>query len=61
MAATKKEKRQGQMETLKKKIVDALKKDFSMTEKEASELYRIKNRDEYTIQLRQKLEKADMK
>lgn len=50
-----------QMETLKKKIVDALKKDFSMTEKEASELYRIKNRDEYTIQLRQKLEKADMK
>lgn len=50
-----------QMETLKKKIVDALKKDFSMTEKEASELYRIKNRDEYTIQLREKLEKSDKK
>ena len=44
-----------QMEALKKKILKALKKDFSMTEKEAAELYRIKNRDDYTIQLREKL------
>lgn len=50
-----------QMEELREKIAAALKKDFSMTEKEAAELYRIKNRDEYTIELRKKLETSDAK
>lgn len=50
-----------QMEALREKIAAALKKDFSMSEREAAELYRIKNRDEYTIQLREKLEEIDAK
>ncbi|MGN0415809.1 MAG: hypothetical protein ACI4FX_10000 [Agathobacter sp.] len=45
-----------ELEALKTKITDALKADFSMSQKEASQLYQIKDRDDYTIEIHKKLD-----
>ena len=44
-----------ELEAMKTKIVDALGKEFSTKEEEAAELYKIKDRDAYTIRIHNKL------
>ena len=44
-----------ELEAMKTKIAEALKKDYSVSTKEAEEFYQIKNRDDYTIAIQKKI------
>jgi hypothetical protein len=49
-----------ELEAMGGKILKALLKEYDMTGEEALEIYRIKDRDEYTLELRKKLNELEM-
>ena len=50
----------GQMEILKKEVSNELEQKYDMTYEEALEIYHLKDRDEYTIALYEKLEELGL-
>lgn len=51
---------EGELENIGGKILKALLKEYDMTGEEALELYKLKNRDDYTVQLRKKLQELGL-